>query len=70
MKQASLNLNLSVKKTRKRKLEQVVPWTALIARITPYYPEGNSLLHGEETLAYGDAGYQGIENGQFAEEII
>ena len=22
--------------------------------------EGNSLLHGEETLAYGDAGYQGI----------
>lgn len=23
--------------------------------------EGKSLLHGEETLAYGDAGYQGIE---------
>ena len=23
--------------------------------------EGNSLLHGEESLAYGDAGYQGIE---------
>ena len=23
--------------------------------------EGNSLLHGEEVLAYGDAGYQGIE---------
>ncbi len=23
--------------------------------------EANSLLHGEETLAFGDAGYQGIE---------
>ncbi len=23
--------------------------------------EGNSLLHGEETVAYGDAGYQGVE---------
>jgi IS5 family transposase len=23
--------------------------------------EGNSLLHGEETLAYGDAGYQGVD---------
>ena len=23
--------------------------------------EGNSLLHGEETVAFGDAGYQGIE---------
>jgi IS5 family transposase len=23
--------------------------------------EGNSLLHGEETVSYGDAGYQGIE---------
>lgn len=23
--------------------------------------EGNSLLHGEETIAFGDAGYQGIE---------
>ena len=23
--------------------------------------EGNTLLHGEETVAYGDAGYQGIE---------
>jgi len=23
--------------------------------------EGNSLLHGQETYAYGDAGYQGIE---------
>ena len=23
--------------------------------------EGNSLLHGEETVAFGDAGYQGIQ---------
>ena len=24
--------------------------------------EGNSLLHGEETVAFGDAGYQGVDN--------
>ena len=23
--------------------------------------EGNSLLHGQETLGFGDAGYQGLE---------
>jgi IS5 family transposase len=23
--------------------------------------EGNTLLHGQETVAFGDAGYQGIE---------
>ena len=44
MKQATLNLNLSVKKTRKREfleqMEQVVPWAALVALIAPYYPEG------------------------------
>lgn len=26
--------------------------------------EGNSLLHGQETLAYGDAGYQALKRGQ------
>jgi transposase, IS5 family len=44
MQQSSLNLNLSLKKTRKREflreMEQVVPWTALVERIAPYYPEG------------------------------
>jgi IS5 family transposase len=46
MRQASLNLNLNVKKTRKREflgeMEQVVPWAALIERIAPYYPEGKT----------------------------
>ena len=41
MKQSRLDLNLSVKKTRKREflseMDLVVPWAALIA---PYYPEG------------------------------
>ena len=44
MKQAALNLNLSVKKTRKREfleqMEQVVPWGDLVALIAPHYPEG------------------------------
>jgi len=30
--------------------------------------EGSSLLHGEETLAYGDAGYQGIDKRSDADE--
>lgn len=46
MQQTSLNLNLSIKKTRKREflqdMEQVVPWAALVERIAPYYPEGRS----------------------------
>ena len=46
MKQAALNLNLSVKKTRKREfleqMEQVVPWSALVELIAPYYPEGRN----------------------------
>jgi IS5 family transposase len=44
MKQATLNLNLSVKKTRKREfleqMGQVVPWAALVELIAPYYPQG------------------------------
>jgi len=44
MKQATLNLNLNLKKTRKREfleqMEQVVPWAALVELIAPYYPEG------------------------------
>jgi IS5 family transposase len=44
MKQATLNLNLSAKKTRKREfleqMDKVVPWAALVELIAPYYPEG------------------------------
>jgi IS5 family transposase len=32
--------------------------------------EGSSLLHGEETLAYGDAGYQGIDKRSDADESV
>ena len=46
MKQAALNLNLSVKKTRKREfleqMERVVPWAALVALIALYYPDGRT----------------------------
>ena len=46
MKQAALDLNLSLKKTRKREflaqMNQVVPWAALVELITPYYPEGHT----------------------------
>jgi IS5 family transposase len=46
MKQASLNLKLNVKKTRKQvfleQMEQVVPWAALVDLIAPYYPEGKT----------------------------
>ena len=46
MKQATLNLNLSVKKTRKQvflaQMEEVVPWAALVELIAPYYPEGRT----------------------------
>ena len=44
MKQASLNLNLLSKKTRKQtfldEMEKVVPWADLEALIAPYYCEG------------------------------
>ena len=44
MKQSRLDLNLSVKKTRKREflseMDLVVPWAALVELIAPYYPEG------------------------------
>ena len=46
MEQASLALNLSVKKTRKREfldqMEHVVPWAALVELIAPFYPEGRT----------------------------
>ena len=44
MKQAALDLNLNLKKTRKREfleqMNEVVPWAALVERIEPYYPQG------------------------------
>ena len=46
MKQSSLDLNLTIKKTRKQELlvqmELVVPWAALVELIAPYYPEGKN----------------------------
>ena len=46
MKQTSLDLNLSVKRTRKQEflaqMERVVPWAALVELIAPYYPEGKN----------------------------
>ena len=46
MKQATLNLDLNTKKTRKREfleqMEQVIPWSALMELIAPYYPEGRT----------------------------
>ena len=46
MKQAALDLKLSVRKTRKRErlaqMERVVPWASLVALIAPYYPEGRT----------------------------
>ena len=46
MKQSSLDLNLSTKKTRKQELlaqvEFVAPWAALVDLIAPYYSEGKS----------------------------
>jgi IS5 family transposase len=46
MKQISLGLNLSVKKTRKREfleeMERVVPWKVLCEIVDPYYPKGKT----------------------------
>jgi IS5 family transposase len=43
MKQATLNFDLHLKKTRKREfmgqMEQVVPWTDLVALNASYYPK-------------------------------
>ena len=46
MKQATLNLNLNIKKTRKQvfleQMELVVPWADLVELSAPYYPEGKT----------------------------
>ena len=46
MKQTSLDLNLSVKKSRKREflfeMDRVVPWAALVELIAPNYPKGKN----------------------------
>jgi len=44
MKQTDLGLNLTTKRTRKREfldeMNRVVPWTALVALVAPFAPEG------------------------------
>ena len=44
MKQASLALGSSTKRTRKREflgeMERVVPWSGLVSLVAPYLPEG------------------------------
>lgn len=46
MKQTDLGLNLTTKRTRKgeflAQMERVVPWTALVELIKPYYSEGKT----------------------------
>ena len=46
MRQSSLDLNLSTKKTRKQDLlaqmDRVVSWVALVELIAPYFPEGKN----------------------------
>jgi transposase, IS5 family len=46
MKQLGLDLNLSTKKTRKREfldeMERVVPWSALVQVVEPYYPKAKT----------------------------
>lgn len=46
MKQTSLDLNLSARRTRKQEflaqMQRVVPWAALVELIAPYYPEGKN----------------------------
>ena len=48
MKQATLGLNLSTKKTRKREfleeMERVVPWKVLIEIIEPYWPKSKTAV--------------------------
>ena len=46
MKQSSLDLNQSVKRTRNREflfeIDRVVIWAALVELIAPYYPDGEN----------------------------
>jgi transposase, IS5 family len=46
MKQLGLSLNLSTEKTRKREfqeeMERVVPWSALVQIVKPYYPKAKT----------------------------
>ena len=46
MKQSSLDLSLSTRRTRKQEflsqMERVVPWAVLVDLIAPYYPEGKN----------------------------
>ncbi len=46
MKQTSLDLNLSTRRTRKQEflaqMQRVVPWGALVELIAAHYPEGKN----------------------------
>ena len=46
MKQSSLDLSLSTRRTRKQEflsqMERVVPWAVLVDLIAPYHPEGQN----------------------------
>jgi len=49
MQQVSLPVDLCTKKTRKQvfleEMDQVVPWSELVRRIAPYYPQGTRVRH-------------------------
>jgi hypothetical protein len=53
MKQQSLGLGQSSKRTRRREflgeMEQVVPWAALVALVSPYLPEGRRGRHARHS---------------------
>ena len=46
LKQSSLDLILSARRTRKQKflaqMEYVAPWGSLVELVAPYYPEGKN----------------------------
>ena len=61
-------------------MEGVVPWREFVSQLTavappkatgrpPFAHEASALLHGEESMAFGDAGYQGVEKCLEATDI-
>ena len=74
MKQDYLTLSLNLKTTRKaellKQMDRVVPWAGFVALIAPYETAGKNdhppftfatMLHGQEVVAFGDAGCRGID---------
>jgi hypothetical protein len=77
VKQALLTLSLNVKKPRKAQLleqmDRVVPWAEFVALIAPFelavkndHPPFTfaTMLHGQEAMAFGDAGCWGLDKGR------